>query len=300
MGRQRGSLWRIVLSWLFLLIFCLAAPAALVAGWARLAVIDGAVYTATLRDMAADGRVQNAVGRVISARVQTALAGENPTATEVLQSRVVGEVFRETTSDVVASEAFRETWETTTQGAHRLLVAELPERWGEPVALDFSPLADEIEADVDALEIELPADFTLDAETLRVEVFDAATADRIRLAVQRVDLTFAVALAVAIVALLLSIALAPVRLAAIGRAGFGLAIAMVVLIALMLAAQEWVMNETSAEGGRDVIEVILDAVSQGLRLTAVGLALVGLLLAALCGGLRALAAATPRRASSPG
>lgn len=283
-----------ILSWVFLILFCLAAPPALVAGWARLAVIDSEMYARTLRDMAADGRVQNAVGRVISARVQTALAGENPTATEALQSRVVGEVFRETTSDVVASEEFRRTWETTTVAAHDLLT-DMSDRQGEPVTLDFSPLLDDIQADVATLEIELPPNFVLGADTLRVQVFDAATADAIRFTAQRADLTFLSTLIVAILALVLSIALAPDRLAAAARAGFGLALAMVVLIALMLAAQEWVMSETGAEGGGDVIEVILDAVTQGLRLTAVGLALVGLLLAGLFTGLRALGTPPRRR-----
>ncbi|MBA3449896.1 MAG: hypothetical protein H0T18_01645 [Chloroflexia bacterium] len=300
MAERRAPLWRLVLSWLFLLIFCLAAPAALVAGWARLAVIDGEVYARTVSAMAADGRVQNAVGRVIAARVQNALAGENPTATEVLQSRVVGEVFRERTADVVASEAFRQTWEATTGSAHRRLVLETPQRLGEPVTLDFSPLLDDIEADVADLDVELPPDFALDAGSLRFEVLDAATADRIRLAVARADVAFAVALAVTALALILSIALAPERLAAMGLAGFGLAIAMVALIAVMLAAQEWVMSETGAEGGRDVIEVILDAVSQGLRLMAVGLALLGLLLAGLFTGLRALGATTSRRSPPVG
>ncbi len=300
MAERRAPRWRLVLSWLFLLVFCLAAPAALVAGWARLAVIDSEVYARTLSDTAADGRVQNAVGRVIAARVQMALAGENPTATEALQSRVVGEVFRESTTDVVASEEFRQTWDAATRGAHSLLVLDMPERLGEPVTLDFSPLLDEIEADVAALDIELPPDFALDAGSLQVEVFDAMTADRIRLAVERIDLAFAVALAGAALALILSIALAPDRLVAMGRAGFGLAVAMVVLIAVMLAVQEWVMSETGAEGGRDVIEVILDAVSQGLRLTVVGLALLGLLLAALFTGLRALGPAAPRRATPVG
>jgi hypothetical protein len=253
-----------------------------------------------MADIAADGRVQNAVGRVISARVQVAIAGENPTATEALQSRVVGEVVREATTGVVASEVFQDTWEATNREAHRLLAAELDENWGEPVVLDFSPLLPEIQAELESLDLDLPPDVSLDATDLRIQVFDAETADRIRLAVGRVDLVAWAALAIAILALILSIWFAPDRLAALGRAGFGLTIAMMALIALLVTAQKWLMSETGAEGGADVASVILDAVSQELRVSAIGFALLGLLLAGLSTGLRALQQSTTRRIAPVG
>ncbi|MGH2616347.1 MAG: hypothetical protein ACRDJC_13975 [Thermomicrobiales bacterium] len=292
MIERRAPLWRTGLSWLFLLVFCLAAPTALITGWARLTVVSAEVYGSTMADIAADGRVQNAVGRVIAARVTATMSGENPTATEALQSRVVGEVVREAMRGVVESEEFRDTWEATNRGAHRLLAEELEARRGEPVVLDFSPLLDNIQTEVASLDLDLPPDFSLDATDLRIQVFDAGTADRIRLAVGRVDLVAWAALAITVLALILAIGLAPDRLAAIGRAGFGLAIAMLALIALIVIAQHWLMSETGAEGGADVAGVILDAVSQGLRVSAIGLALLGLLLAGLCAGLRALRGST--------
>ena len=104
------------------------------------------------------------------------VSGENPTATEALQSRVVGEVVREAMRGVVDSAEFRNIWEATTSGGHRLLVAELGEDWGEPVILDFTPLNDNIQAEIAALDLELPPDFSFDPENLRIQVFDAPTA----------------------------------------------------------------------------------------------------------------------------
>jgi hypothetical protein len=94
----------------------------------------------------------------------------------------------------------------------------------------------------------------------------------------------------------LSIGLAPDRLAALTRASFGLALAMLALIGVMLTVQGWVMGETGPEGGAAVAGVILDAISQGLRVAAVGLAIFGLLLAGALTGVRALGAGSPRRA----
>jgi hypothetical protein len=142
----------------------------------------------------------------------------------------------------------------------------------------------------------LPPDFSFDAENLRIQVFDAPTADRIRLAAQRVELVFLVTLSLAVVSLVLSLALASNRLAALTRASFGLTLSMVALIAVMLTVQGWVMGETGPEGGAAVAGVILDAISQGLRVVAVGLAVAGLLLAGALTGVRALAGGTPRRA----
>ncbi|HLL49988.1 MAG TPA: hypothetical protein VK356_04900, partial [Thermomicrobiales bacterium] len=98
---------------------------------------------------------------------------------------------------------------------------------------------------------------------------------------------------------LLSIALAPDRLAALGRAGFGLGVAMIVLMALMVVSQAW-LTGAAGDGGGVAIGAILDAISQGLRLSAVGLALVGLIVAGVFAGLRMLRGSTTRRRAAEG
>lgn len=282
-------------SWVFLIIFCLAVPVALVAGWARLTVLDAAAYAQAVGSAADDPRVQMGVSRAVTTRAEAMLAGDNPTATEALQSRVVAEALGEVTRGVVADEEFRETWETANREAYRLLISELDRGQGQPVSLDFSPLLDQIQAEVAALEVDVPADLDLDAEALRIEVLNAETADRIRLGVGRLDLAFWAALAVAVLSLSLSVALAPDRLVAIGRAGFALAIAMVALMGLLLVAQTWLAGAAGADGGGVAVSAILDSISQGLRLSVVALALLGLLAAGIFSGLRALRGSTPRR-----
>ncbi len=125
-------------------------------------------------------------------------------------------------------------------------------------------------------------------------MLDTETADRVRRGMERLDLAFSTALAVALLSLILSVGLAPDRLAAIGRAGFGLAIAMIGLMALMLVAQAWLTGQAGANGGV-AVGAILDAISQGLRVSTVGLALLGLLVAGLCTGLRTLRGNATRR-----
>jgi hypothetical protein len=295
MSRRRSLIWRRVLSWVFLIIFCLAVPATLVTGWARLTVADENVYVQTVGTAADDPRVQIGVSRAVTTRVEATLAGENPSATEALQSRVVAEAMGEVTRGVVASEEFRQTWEASNREAHRGLVSQPARGEGQPVTLDFSPLLDDIQAEVAAVDVDVPPDLDLDAEALRIEVLDADTADRVRRGLARLDLAFWSALIVALLALILSLGLAPDRLAAIGRAGFGLAIAMVGLMALMLVAQAWLTGAAGADGGGVAVGAILDAISQGLRISSVALALLGLLVAGICTGLHALRWSATRR-----
>ena len=146
------------------------------------------------------------------------------------------------------------------------------------MTLDLSPLLDDIQAQVAAADVDVPPDLDLDAEALQIEVLDAETADRVRRGLMRLDLAFTTALAVALFSLILSVGLALDRLAAIGRAGFGLAIAMIGLMALMLVTQGWLTGQAGADGGV-AVGAILDAISQGLRVSTIALALLGLLVA---------------------
>jgi len=301
MSKRLSPIWRRILSWVFLILFCLAVPVALVTGWARLTVVNENVYVKTVGAAADDPQVQLGISRTVTTRVEARLAGDNPSATEALQSRVVAEALGEVTRGVVASEEFHQTWEEANRKAHRFLASELKEGPGQPVTLDFSPLLDDIQAQVAAADIDVPPglDLDLDAQALQIEVLDVETADRVRRGRVRLDHAFTTALAVALFSLILSVGLALDRLAAIGRAGFGLAIAMISLMALMLVTQGWLAGKAGADGGV-AIGAILDAISQGLRVSAIALALLGLLVAGLCTGLRALRGSSARRTTAEG
>lgn len=299
MTERRSPIWRRILSWVFLILFCLAVPVALVTGWARLAVVDENAYVQSVGTAADDPRVHLGVSRAVATRVEATLAGENPSATEALQSRVVAEALGEVTRSVVASDEFRQTWEASNREAHRLLSSNPAQGRGQPVTLDLSPLLDDIQAEVAAADVDVPPDLNLDAEALRIQVLDADTADRVRRGLERLDLAFGIALVVAILSLILSVGLARDRLVAIGRAGFGLAIAMVGLMAAMLVVQAWLTGQAGADGGV-AVGAILDAISQGLRVSTVALALLGLLVAGLCTGLHALRRSATRRTVAEG
>jgi hypothetical protein len=288
MRRRRGPLWRRLLSWAFLLLFCLAAPLALVTGWARASVVDPAVYTATVRNVAAEPRVQAGLTQAVAARTEELLSGENPTATEAVQARVMAQAVGEEMGDIVASDAFRDVWETANRNAHRLLFAGSADAWGRPVILDLSPLLGQIQAEMATLAVQVPAGERIDAADLQIPVLDAAAADRIRRAAQQLDVNFWASLAAAVFSFILSVSLATDRLAAVGRIGFGLAIAMVALIAAMLATQQGMASAAPDNGARVTLTAVIEAVTQGLRLAAVGLALAGLLLGGIFTGLCAL------------
>jgi hypothetical protein len=58
---RRTPWWRTALSWLLLLIFCVSAPLAILAGWARYNLTDETRYVATMQPLAKDPRVQQAI-----------------------------------------------------------------------------------------------------------------------------------------------------------------------------------------------------------------------------------------------
>lgn len=288
MPRRRLARGQLVLSWLFLLLFCVLAPLALISGWARQTVSNEDDFLRAVQAVADDPRVQRGLAETVTQRTQAMLGGENPTATEAVQNRVLAEELGEATSQVVASQEFRTVWEAANRGAYRLLASGLQEGWGQPVALDLSPLQGQLQADLDALDVDLPEGLTIEPETLQLELLDSETADRIRRALQQLNVVFWASLVGAAVALLLSIILALDRLAAVGHAAFGLAIAMVATLALMLAAQGALAARVSEAGGNAVVTAISDAISQPLRLVGIALTLGGLLVAGIFAGLCAL------------
>jgi hypothetical protein len=292
-AKGRSSLARRILSWVCLILFCLAAPVALAAGWARLTIGDSDAYARTVGAVAGEPVVQAAVVQAVTAQVQTALTGENPTASQVILARTIMDEVTEAIQEVVASAAFRQTWESANRGAHQSLAGQRT-AWGQPVTLDLTPLATELQTELATLGVVVPPGVNLSGN-LRVQVLDAATADRVRRALQWLDISFMTALAVTVIALVLALILAPDRLALLARAGFGLAVMMAILIALLLIAQGWATSSPTTPGSGALIGAILDAVSQGLRISAIGLALIGLLVAGICAGLRSLQRSLPGR-----
>jgi hypothetical protein len=294
-AERRAARWRSALAWALLLVLCAAAPVALLTGWARATVRQEEVYAGMARGLAADPDLQLALAQIVTERAEAALIAEDTTASDAIRLRAVTATLSAATGRIVAGEAFPAVWEAANRGAHRLLTATLATAQRQPVILDLSPLQGAIAAEIARMDVELPPEWALDPADLRVEIINADAADRIRGAAALVDVGFAAALAVAILALALSVGLAPDRLAAVARAGFALAVGMIAVIALLVTVEAWLISAAGSVGAGTTVAMIVDVVSQGLRAMAIALAVIGLLIAALFAGLRGLRGSPVRR-----
>jgi len=71
---RHPPLWRRLLAWLLLLLFCLTAPFALLAGWGRWALSDADRFVTTVRSAADDPRLQAALAEAVRDRLDDGVA----------------------------------------------------------------------------------------------------------------------------------------------------------------------------------------------------------------------------------
>lgn len=295
MPQRHLPAWRRALSILCLLLCCMAAPVALVTGWARTILLDQDAYLRTVAPVANDAQIQNLLAEAVTDRVVTATLGEASTATQAVQARLLREIVGSAARDVVSSPVFATTWRQANAGLYTMLAAGISAGRGEPVVLDLSPLASELQAEIDAVSDTLPIDLQIAPEDLRVPVLDAATADTVRRALLDLDRAFIISAVVALLGAVLGLALAGDRLRALMRLCFGLAIGATLLIAVLLLAQGWAAGQSGSQASAVALEAILDAATQSLRVASIAAAAVSLLLAALFAGLGALRGSVSRR-----
>lgn len=288
MTRRHTPFWRRALAILLLLICCLAAPVALITGWARSVILDQATYVRTVTPIASDAELQTLLADAVTDRIVAEAVGDASTATQAIMARALREVVGSATQQVVASPEFASAWVQANTEVYQLLAAGIQSGWGQPVILDLSPLAGAIQAQIDAASEVLPLDLTISPADLRLEVLDARTADTVRRVLDQLQTAFWVALGVFLIAGVLSVALDGNRLGALARLAFGLAVAMAVLMAALLLSRGWAAGQTGSAAGAVAVQAIMDAISQGLRQAAIVIAAAGLLLAALFTGLGAL------------
>ncbi len=295
MPRRSMPVWRRALSVLCLVLCCLAAPVALVTGWARTILLDQDAYVQTVAPVASDAQIQNLLAEAITDRVVTATLGEASTATQAVQARLLREIVGSAALDVLSSPVFATTWRQANAGLYTMLAAGIGAGWGQPVVLDLSPLASELQAEIDAVSDTLPIDLQIAPEDLRVPVLGAATADIVRRALLDLDRAFIISTVLALLGAALGIGLAGDRLRALMRLSFGLAIGATLLIAALLLAQGWAAGQSGSQASAAALEAVLDAATQSLRVASIAAAAVSLLLAALFAGLGALRGSVSRR-----
>lgn len=292
---QRGTpLWRRWLAVLCLVLCCLAAPVALVTGWARTILLNEQVYVQTVAPVASHPQLQALLAEAVTEQVVATAVGENPTATQAVQARLLREVVGSASAQVVASPAFASAWAQANAGLYAHLAAGLTAGWGEPVVLDLSPVAADLQAEIDAVRNTLPIDLQIAPQDLRIQVLDATSADAVRRALLTLNQAFVVSMAVVILAAVLSVALAGDRLRALLRLSFGLAVAMIVLIAALLWAQGWTAGMATSPAGAVALRAITETITQSLRLATIIAAVAALVLAGIFAGLGALRGSVAR------
>jgi hypothetical protein len=294
MSRRRTPVWKRALSILCLVLCCVAAPVALVTGWARTILLNQDDYLQTVAPVASDAQIQYLVAEAVTDGVVSSTLGETPTATQAIQARLLRQIVGSAARDVMSSPAFATTWSQANADVYTAAEGGIGAVWGEPVILDLSPLASELQAQVDTVGDTLPIELQIAPEDLRVQVLDGATADALRRALLNLDRALIASIVVALLGAVLSIVLAGDRLRALMRLCFGLAIAATVLIAALLLAQGRAAGQSGSQASAVALEAILDSATQRLRVASIAAATISLLLAALFAGLAALRGSVSR------
>src|SRR5690606_21500516 len=120
----------------------------------------------------------------------------------------------------------------------------------------------------DAVSAVLPIEVQLAPEDLRLQLFDAATADTVRQALLNLNQAFIVATVLAAAAAIASLVLAGDRLQALMRLCFGLAIGATLLIASLLLAEGWAVGQAGTQAATVALEAIVEATTQSLRVAS--------------------------------
>ncbi|MCC6312638.1 MAG: hypothetical protein IT337_01395 [Thermomicrobiales bacterium] len=307
---RRSSPWRRLLTWVLMLLFCLAAPLALLAVWGRVTLLNTDAYVIAVRSLAADATVQDALARAATEAaasgsanaLATPVARSTPmisdaplaaptaravdatpvvvvTASDTRGARQV-ETLRAGIRNAFASDEFTDAWAE----ANRALQQSLTARGAAgPLLLDFSALAPEIQR---ALVETGAADLARAApppDALRIELLGAADADRVRGLLRAVRWSGILLPIVAAALLIGSVWAAPSRLRAVGRAGLGLALATIVLMLVVLIGQSVLAGRTP-DPAAEIVAALLDRLLQQPVLWALAMASIGLAVAALVAG----------------
>lgn len=151
-----GSRWRAFLSALCIVIATILVPLSVVTAWARLELVDEAAFVSTLAPLADDPAVQQLLidetVEAVEAQVDfdqltadvfdgIAQLGLPPRAADALQlleapaATGLSNLLTQTVTRVVESDAFADTWTTTTRAAHRVLTAAATSDGGGAVVL---------------------------------------------------------------------------------------------------------------------------------------------------------------------
>lgn len=298
-GRPRARV-RSWLSAVLLVVGCVLAPIAMVASFARTLLVDSDSYVATVAPLAQDPLVLAAVEDRLTERIgqsvdslqltdrlgaeleQLGLPSRLTTLATTLAATLrqnVDAVIDRTVHRAVSSAAFAQVWRTANLAAHAQLVATMQDESGGTApsfTVDVGGLIATVRDDLVAQGAGWAA--SIPDVSVTFEIAENANVTALRGYYGVVGTLGLVLPWVACAALALSVLLARRRRAALGHAGLGMALSMVVLAAAILLGRNYLVSAASSDP--DVTTAIVRQVLTDLR-TAMRVVLVVALAVAL-------------------
>jgi hypothetical protein len=253
---------------------------ALVAFWADSKLTTTDQFVALVAPLAADPAIQSAITDQVTDAIVARLATEQGAAVssdDQQRPRIAAAV-----QEFVQSDRFRELWANALRRAHGTALALLQGTndglvsltTGGQVVLDLAPVVADVEARLSEQGIDA-AGAPSSTEPLEIVLYTSpalATAQDLLVLVDRLAILLPIA---AVIVLLVALLIARRRGRALVWIGFGLVLAMAVLVILTFGAPR-VGDVASSQ----VASAVLDAVLASLRTNAAVLAVIGLVAAA--------------------
>ena len=289
-ARQR---WRTMVAALLIVLACVLAPLSVVAIWTRNQVTNTDRYVQTVRPLARDPAIQNAIADQITAQVFTyidieglttqavdALAGRglDPRVADQLQAFAVPIAngvrgfTRSQVGNVVASDAFADAWVQANRVAHEQLVKALTGEGGGAVTVENDTVSLNLSAFIQTVKQRLvESGFTLAARIPEVNasfvLFQSADITRARNAFNLLNTLGIWLPIITLVLLVIGVYVAKDHRRALVGAGVGVAIGMVVLGLGLAVFRAIYLDAVPAQVlPHDAAAVLYDTIVRFLRL----------------------------------
>jgi hypothetical protein len=291
------SRWRAIGTTVLLITFCLSAALAIPSVWARNQVVDTDRYVRTVKPLASDERIQNAIAtkisNVITNRIGTErITGEALSPTQqALRAPLVSTLnsyIYDTVLEVLQSDQFQQFWVDANTKAHALASKILAGKDTGAVqlnngelTLDLQPLIAQVQQRLVDRGLDAAGRIQLDNVDTTFVIFDSpqlAKAQSVVKTIQRLAIVLPI---VALLALVGYIILARDRRRALIMASLGLTVAMILLL-IAVAVLRWkYLDSLSPDRDKDAATAFFDTLLRYLRNSLRVIALIGLAIAGI-------------------
>jgi hypothetical protein len=282
------------------------------AGWTRSQLLDSSTWTATSTAIAADPAVQNDVAAAItdqimaSADVEAAIRSALPGPLGSLAGPLTdgaSALIERAVVQVVRTDAFVSVWSTAVSAAHEEFVADLDGRGRvtsigpEGLYLDLGAVLGTVRQALDDSGITVLDSIDLSGVSVRILLVDAPGLDHVRTTVEVLGVAVIVLPVLALCCLVAGLLVARRRWFAMIGAGVGVLVGVTTVLVIEFFGRQRAVDELV--GGvldRGGATAVVDHVTASLRPLMLLWALVGVLIAVICGAI--VIAAERRRGRS--